>query len=125
MLTDSEISRLKYETGFNLLTVGAEPYIGVTALFSQVIQPFLSEDGATLVRELLDKIANVREQMGDTGGEGMIKAVDEVSFYGGPNGETTFSALTKQLSFWRSELASVLGIQNGWTARAAQSTANY
>lgn len=45
-LLDSEIARIKYELNFNLLSVGAEPYIGVAAIFSQVIQPFLG-GGAT------------------------------------------------------------------------------
>ncbi len=40
-LLTSEVARLKYELGFNLLAVGAEPYIGVAALFEQVIQPYL------------------------------------------------------------------------------------
>lgn len=41
-LTDAEVWQCKYELGFNLLTAGAEPYIGVTALFDQVISPFLT-----------------------------------------------------------------------------------
>jgi hypothetical protein len=46
-LLDSEIARLKAELGFNVLTVGAEPYIGVTALFSQIIQPYLAAGAST------------------------------------------------------------------------------
>lgn len=38
MLLDSEIARIKAELGFNLLTIGAIPYIGITAMFEQVIQ---------------------------------------------------------------------------------------
>ena len=38
-LLDSEIARCKYELGYNLLTVGAEPYIGVARVFELVIQP--------------------------------------------------------------------------------------
>lgn len=45
-LLDSEVARIKAELGYNVLDVGAEPYIGITALFSQVIQPYLS-GGAT------------------------------------------------------------------------------
>jgi hypothetical protein len=46
-LTTSEIQRLKYELGFNVLAVGAEPYIGVAALFEQVIQPYTTAGAAT------------------------------------------------------------------------------
>lgn len=37
-LLDSEIARIKAELGYNVLTTGAVPYIGVTQVFEQVIQ---------------------------------------------------------------------------------------
>jgi len=40
-LLDSEIARCKYELGYNLLTISAEPYIGVARIFELVIQPNL------------------------------------------------------------------------------------
>ena len=46
-LTTSEVSRVKYELGYNLLSTGAEPYVGVTALFEQVIQPYTLSGAAT------------------------------------------------------------------------------
>lgn len=46
-LTSSEVARLKYELGFNVLAVGAEPYIGVAALFEQVIQPYTTGGAST------------------------------------------------------------------------------
>lgn len=46
-LTSSEVARLKYEMGFNVLAVGAEPYIGVAALFEQVIQPYTTGGAST------------------------------------------------------------------------------
>jgi hypothetical protein len=46
-LLPSEITRLKYEMGFNVLSTGAEPYIGVAALFDQVIQPYLAAGAVT------------------------------------------------------------------------------
>lgn len=46
-LTSSEVARLKYELGFNVLSVGAEPYIGVAALFEQVIQPYTTAGAST------------------------------------------------------------------------------
>lgn len=46
-LLDSEIARIKYELGYNNLAVGAEPYIGVVAMFEQVVQPYLSAGAST------------------------------------------------------------------------------
>lgn len=46
-LLASEIARIKYELGFNLLTVGATPFIDVVAIFEQVIQPYLGAGAAT------------------------------------------------------------------------------
>lgn len=46
-LLDSELARIKWHLGFNLLDVGATPYIGVAAVFEQVIQPYLSGGAAT------------------------------------------------------------------------------
>lgn len=40
-LLDSEIARCKYELGYNVLTISAEPYIGVARVFELVIQPNL------------------------------------------------------------------------------------
>jgi hypothetical protein len=45
-LTTSEVTRIKAELGYNALLVGAEPYIGVTRLFEQVIAVYL-QSGAT------------------------------------------------------------------------------
>lgn len=42
-LTNGELDRIRAELGYNLLNVGAEPYIGVAAIFSQVIQPYMRE----------------------------------------------------------------------------------
>jgi hypothetical protein len=46
-LTPGELARVKAELGYNVLTVGAEPWIGVSALFAQVIQPYLGEGNDT------------------------------------------------------------------------------
>lgn len=46
-LLASEVARLKYELGYNVLAVGAEPYIGIVALFDQVIQPYVTGGAAT------------------------------------------------------------------------------
>jgi enamine deaminase RidA (YjgF/YER057c/UK114 family) len=41
-LTQSELDRIKAELGYNVLDVGALPYIGHSELFDQVIQPYLA-----------------------------------------------------------------------------------
>lgn len=46
-LLDSEVARIKYELGYNLLSVGAVPYIGVAAIFEQVVQPYLGAGAST------------------------------------------------------------------------------
>lgn len=45
-LLESEIARIKYELGYNVLDAGADVYIETSALFEQVIQRFVS-GGAT------------------------------------------------------------------------------
>jgi protein involved in polysaccharide export with SLBB domain len=46
-LLDSEVARIKYELGWNLLTIGALPYIGHASIFEQVIQPYLDSGAST------------------------------------------------------------------------------
>jgi hypothetical protein len=46
-LLDSEVARVKIELGYNLLNVGAIPYVGITALFEQIVQPYLSSGAIT------------------------------------------------------------------------------
>jgi hypothetical protein len=48
MLLASELARLKVELGYNALTLSALPYAfdGITAIFEQVVQPYL--EGGTL-----------------------------------------------------------------------------
>lgn len=46
-LTTAEIIRIKAELGFNVLSVGSEPYIGHAAVFEQVIQPYMTAGART------------------------------------------------------------------------------
>jgi hypothetical protein len=46
-LLDSEVRRLKYELGYNVLSAGAEFYIGVSAVFEQVIQAYTTAGAVT------------------------------------------------------------------------------
>ncbi len=46
-LSNAEVLRIKYELGYGLLSVAAEPYISYVSLFSQIIQPYLTAGDAT------------------------------------------------------------------------------
>ncbi len=46
-LLNSEIVRIKYELGFSTLSVGAEPYVGISAIFSQVVQTYAAAGAVT------------------------------------------------------------------------------
>lgn len=46
-LTSAEVRRIKYELGYGLLSVAAEPYVSYVSLFDQIIQPYLSAGAAT------------------------------------------------------------------------------
>lgn len=46
-LTTAEVARIKYELGYNVLTVGAEPFIGVTEMFENVIAPYTQAGAST------------------------------------------------------------------------------
>ncbi len=46
-LSTAELAELKYALGYNLLEIGAVPYIGISALFERVIQPYLQEGDDT------------------------------------------------------------------------------
>jgi hypothetical protein len=46
-LTDSEIARLRYELGYPVLSVSAEPYVGFVQLFDQIIKPYTLGGAAT------------------------------------------------------------------------------
>lgn len=45
-LLESEIMRLRFECGYNVLNAGAEPYVSVVAIFNQVIATYM-QAGAT------------------------------------------------------------------------------
>lgn len=42
MLSQADLQRIKFELGFNMLTVGAEPYLGITRYFEQIVQSFIN-----------------------------------------------------------------------------------
>lgn len=56
-LLDSEIARCKYELGYNVLSIGAEPYIGVARVFELVIQPNLLAGAKTTSATVVTAVA--------------------------------------------------------------------
>lgn len=46
-LTDSEVSRIRYELGYPNIAQSAEPYIGITPLFEAIIKPYLLSGAIT------------------------------------------------------------------------------
>src|SRR5215471_2659866 len=40
-LLDAELNRIRYELGYPGLSVLAEPYIGIAAVFTRIVQPYL------------------------------------------------------------------------------------
>lgn len=46
-LLDSEIARIKAELGYPLLSNNAEPWVGITMLFEQVVQPYMTSGAST------------------------------------------------------------------------------
>lgn len=74
------------------------------------------EGGESIVRECLQNIRDVKAKMATTFGEGPLKKVDEIEFYQAVK-TSLFGMLGDQLTFWRDELASALGLQNMWRRR--------
>lgn len=188
-LLTSELDRIRHEMGYNLLRVGAEPWIGISSLFDNVIAPYTRsgavttssdevigtgfptqsvikladptgfnvgdrlvvdvdtaqeiitvqaltgplllanfvnshnrsyqlsvEGGESIIREILMNIRNVKAQMATAYPAGMLKQVDEISFYQS-QGTSYFDSLGQQLCYWRDELASALGMRSAWKRR--------
>lgn len=81
--------------------------------------PVSVEGGESIIREILLRIAEVKSEMATTEGAGTLKQVDEVQWYQAGENMTGFSAIGEKLKFWRSELASVLGLQSMWDLKSA------
>lgn len=73
-----------------------------------------------IAKSILRRISEVKDEMAQTFGEGAIKKVDEIEWYG-HGWNSTFGNLGTQLKYWRSELASILGVQNMWDIRTGGS----
>jgi hypothetical protein len=78
--------------------------------------PVALEGPITMARELLRQIERARAEMASVFGDGALKKVDEVEFY--KQGDMSrFGLIGAQVTYWRDELASVLGVANGWRHR--------
>jgi hypothetical protein len=74
-LLDSELDRIRAELGHNLLNVGAEPYIGVSAVFSQVVQVYLREGLDTTSSTTVSAPGYVTLTLGDVTGISIMSRV--------------------------------------------------
>ncbi len=79
--------------------------------------PVTVEGGESIIREVLLKIAGVKEKLAQNYGAGELRRVDEVEFYQSGGQDTYFGALGQNLMFWRNELAGLLGIPNMWARK--------
>lgn len=46
-LTTADLARIKAELGYNVLTVGAIPYVSYVSLFDQIVQPYMQSGAST------------------------------------------------------------------------------
>ena len=46
-ILDSELERIKGELGYNVLTIGALPYVGFSQMFTNVVQAYMSTGAST------------------------------------------------------------------------------
>lgn len=69
--------------------------------------PVTVDGGEGIVREILRRIRDVKNELAQTFGTGALRKVDEIEFYD-TRGRTAFGNLGQQLMYWRSELSQVL-----------------
>ena len=46
-LSNAELERIKAELGYNVLTIGALPYVGFSQMFTNVVQAYMSSGAST------------------------------------------------------------------------------
>lgn len=46
-LSTAELTRIKFELGYNVLSLGAEPFIGVAMIFEQIVAVYMTAGAAT------------------------------------------------------------------------------
>jgi len=106
----------------------------VTALLSLAhsgTYPVTVEGGETIVRNILRQIARITDSGGtlqSASAQSGIKKVDEVEFFGGPDGSgSRFASVIEALDFWRDQLATTLGVHriNGGRGGGGSSVAIY
>lgn len=87
--------------------------------------PVTVEGGEVIIRRILRKLRDLTGVSGSmasgtSAASGGLKKVDEVEWYdaSSASGKTQFDMLAEQVMYWRDQLASALGIPNGWRHRA-------
>lgn len=74
--------------------------------------PVTVDGGEGIVREILQRIRETKAELAQTFGEGALKKVDELEWYGTKE-RTLFGNIGDQLMFWRSELSQALSNGQG------------
>jgi hypothetical protein len=101
-----ELATIQSITGLTIVVALTKAHTGA--------YPVTVEGGESIVREILNKIRGVKSRMSIAFGVGSLKKVDEVEWYQAGTA-TLFGSLGSELSYWREELAAVLGIPSNWS----------
>ena len=108
-----EVATLQYITGTSATYLLSLTHSGT--------YPVVIEGPITIARQILNKIASVKEEISSSAGYGALKQVDEIQFY--QSGTKTYLGnLGNNLRFWRNELSSVLSVPNLWERRGGAVT---
>lgn len=84
-LRNEEILRLKFELGYNITGVGAEPYISYAAVFDRAVQPYLVDSGTTSTTTVAASAAGAAVAVTLAANPASITATQALSFVPGSN----------------------------------------
>lgn len=79
--------------------------------------PVTVEGGESIIREILGRIKSVKDSIAESFSVAGIKKVDEIEFFPSNGGGGVIRDMNSLLMYWRDELASTLGVPNGWRGR--------
>lgn len=80
--------------------------------------PVTVEGPESIIRELLTRIREAKQRLGDEFGLGLLKRADDIEWYSA-GGKSGFEAIDATLSYWREQLASALGVETWWKRQQA------
>ena len=105
--------RIHVDVGAQREVVVAQSVVttALTARFTKVhagTYPVEVESGESMLRTLIFKLDDIRDQIQDSFATAGIKVADEVEFFEGAGGDAVLASLWGQRQRWRAELASLL-----------------